>query len=195
MNLRLAVDKDTDVISELHYQYISSGFLSSLGISLLRLLYQSMITSKHSFCFVAEEDGRVVGFVSGTTDVGEFYKEFFKKNFLKASLILLPKALNPQMIRKVLETLLYPVKKEQDLPNAELLSIVVDKNYQGKDNSQKLFEGLVEEFKKRNVKQFKVVVGANLLPACKFYEKMGGVLQKVIEVHKGDKSRVYVWNI
>lgn len=81
------------------------------------------------------------------------------------------------------------------MPKAELLSIVVEEAYRGEGISQRLFNKLVEEFEKYDIDRFKVVVGSNLLPACKFYEKMGGIFHSEIEVHKGEKSRVYVWRI
>lgn len=81
------------------------------------------------------------------------------------------------------------------MPEAELLSIVVDEAYRGKGISPRLFNKLIEEFKKVGIEKFKVVVGSNLLPACRFYEKMGGVFHSEIEVHKGERSRVYVWEI
>ena len=119
----------------------------------------------------------------------------FIRNIFRASLCLIPKILRPGIFKKIFETLLYPVKKDSDLPKAELLSIVVDETYRGKGISQRLFNKLTEEFKKDGIEKFKVVVGSNLLPACRFYEKMGGILHLEIEVHKGEKSRVYVWEI
>lgn len=195
VNLRLATVEDSKSISKLHHQYIPSGFLSILGLLFLKLIYESMVNSKYSFCTIAEDSGKITGFVSGAVDVSGFYKEFLKKNFIKAGMILFPKVLNPKFMKKIIEILFYPVKKKNNLPEAELLSIVVEKNYQGKEVSQKLFEKLVEEFKRRNVNQFKVIVSSILIPACRFYEKMGGVLQSEIEVHKGEKSRVYVWRL
>lgn len=161
----------------------------------MTLMYQTMITSQNAFCIVAEKNEEVIGFVSGATSVGGFYKEFLKNNFLRASIILLPKVFNPLTIKKIIETLFYPAKKERGLPNAELLSIIVERNYQGKGISRKLFDSLIKEFKNRGIDQFKVVVGLNLKQACRFYEKMGGFLHSEIEVHKGEKSRIYVWNI
>lgn len=196
MLIRKLEQKDVTEIAGIHVKEIPSGFLSSLGISFLKLIYQSMVRSEDSFCIVAEENGRIIGFVSGTIGIGKFYKEFFKKNFIKAGMILFLKALNPQFAKKIFETLFYPARKEQTkLPNAELMSIVVDKKYQGKGVSKDLFKRLVQEFKKRGIDKFKVTVGSNLVAACKFYEKMGGILHLEIEVHKGEKSRVYVWNI
>ena len=193
--IQTASEKECDAIAKLHFEYIPTGFLSSLGIPFLRLLYQSMTNSKYAFCIIALEDNKVIGFVSSTTNVSAFYKEFMRRNFFKAVLILLPKFFNIKTVRKIFETLFYPIKKNTALPKAELLSIVVDKNYQGKGVSKELFKRLVNELGKRGVREFKVVVGENLMPACKFYEKMGGVLYSKIEVHKGEWSRIYVWKL
>lgn len=154
-----------------------------------------MVTSKSAFCLVVIEDEKIIGFVSGTENISMYYKEFLRKNFLKASIILFPKLSHPKIAKKINETLFYPVKKEKDLPEAELLSIVVEKSYQGKGISLMLFEKMIDEFKKKKINKFKVVVGSNLTAACRFYEKMGGVLHSEVEVHKGEKSRIYIWKI
>jgi ribosomal protein S18 acetylase RimI-like enzyme len=139
--------------------------------------------------------GKVVGFVSGTPNIGKFYRNFLKKNFAVAIAILLQKHIIPQFTRKVIETLFYPLRKKENLPNAELLSIVVIKNYQGEGVSKDLFHKLTEEFKERKINLFKIVVGNNLVGACHFYEKMGCIFHSVIEIHKGEKSRVYVHEV
>jgi len=54
---------------------------------------------------------------------------------------------------------------------------------------------MVNEFASQSVNRFKVIVGADLTPACRFYEHAGCVLHSEIEVHAGMKSRVYVWGI
>ncbi|MBI4706713.1 MAG: GNAT family N-acetyltransferase [Candidatus Omnitrophica bacterium] len=195
INLRKATLQDCEKIADLHKDYIQSGFLSTLGVPLLRLLYHTIINSNNTFCIVAEEDKEVIGFVSGTGDIKSTYKHFLRRNFLKASIVLFPKFISIKTARRIFETLFYPVKKEQNLPAPELLSIVVDKNYQGQGISQKIFKELIEEFRRRGITQFKVVVGSQLIPACRFYEKMGGKLHSEIEVHKDEKSRVYVWEL
>jgi ribosomal protein S18 acetylase RimI-like enzyme len=153
-----------------------------------------MIHSQYAFCILCK-NREIIGFVCGTVSVGGFYREFLGKNFLKAGILLFPKLFNPIFARKIVETLCYPAKGGNVLPEAELLSIAVDETYRGKGMSQRLFSELVEEFKRRNVQQFKVVVGEKLIAACKFYEKMGGILHPEIEVHKGEKSKIYVWRI
>ncbi len=183
-----------EYIAFLHREYIKTGFLSSLGLPFLTLMYYTMSNSHNAFCVVAKDKDKIIGFSSGTISVGMFYKDFLKRNFIKASMMLIPKFISVRFIVKIFETLFYPARKEQNLPKSELLSIVVDNNYRGKGIAQKLFRKIEEEFKRRNIKQFKVVVGSRLFAACRFYEKMGGVFSVEAEVHKGEKSRAYTWN-
>ena len=119
-------------VAKLHKDYIGSGFLSSLGTKLLGLLYGTIIKSDAAFCIVAKDMGEVVGFVSGTEKMSSIYMGFIRDNFITACMVLLPKCFRPGYIGKILESLLYPVKSDKDLPDAELLSIVVRDDYQGR---------------------------------------------------------------
>jgi len=191
--VRLANKQDSYFIARLHKIYINKGFLSVLGVSFLKELYEYISTSKESFCVVAEESNKILGFVSLTENVSKLYKNFIKKNFSKIIIILFPKILNARILKKIYETLKYPSEKLPDLPDAELLSIVVDPDYQGKNISKLLFEALIYECGKRNIKSFKVVVGDSLTRAKSFYIKAGGKKAAEIEIHKGEKSLIYVW--
>ncbi len=195
MNVENAEDIDIEHVALLHREYIETGFLSSLGLPFLILLYRSMSNSDNAFCIVVRDNNKIIGFSSGAISVGAFYKDFLRRNFVKASLVLFPRVFNIQFVKRIYETLIYPARKEQSLPKAELLSIVVGEKYRGKGIAQKLFKKAEEEFRSRDIKQFKVVVGSKLVAACKFYEKMGGVFSADVEVHKGEKSRVYTWEI
>lgn len=194
--IRLLKYEDVKKIAEFHKTYIEKGFISSLGERFLTVLYQSMNNSKYSFCLVYKEDDRFKGFVSGSVNIKKFYLEFILNHFLKIVIILFPKLLSIKFLIKILETLMYPTKKTNyKLPDAELLSIVVEQEFQGTGVSELLFLSLINEFKKRGINEFKVVVGDNLERAKRFYEKMGGVLASKIEVHKGEVSSVYVFKI
>lgn len=189
--IRLANKKDIADVARLHKEFMG-GFLNSLGIHFLKLFYQFIITSKSSFCVVAEVDKKIIGFVSGTTSINKFYKEFLKKNLFRVGIILFPKLLNPKFSRKIFEALFYSRKKDLDLPNGELLNIVVEKGYRNKGIGKKLFNELEKEFKNRNIYKFKVIT--NIL-ACKFYEKVGCILHSEKEVYKGENFFVYIRNI
>jgi len=192
--IRPASLHDVPVLAELHKTWINKGFMSSLGLSFLNLLYRSMSRSRHAFCLVAVDEQGIAGFVSGTTSVKKFYFEFLIHNCFRAAAILGKHLITPSTLAKITETLLYP-RKERDIPQAELLSIVVNKRSRGKGISSRLFEHLTNEFERRGAGEFKVVVGDNLVAACKFYEKENGYRLNDIEIHRGEKSRVYMWRL
>lgn len=190
----LAKKEDTLQIAKIHKTEINKGFLSSLSVHFLENLYSTVIVSNVSFCVVAKEDGIVVGFITGVTNLNKFYLYFLKKYFLQSVFILVPKFFNIVYIKKTFETLFYPVK-EKKLPPAELLTMAVSSEFQGQGIASKMFLEFISEMKKRDVKIFKVLVGKELRPAIIFYEKNGFTFLKNISMHDNKISRVYVYDI
>lgn len=181
--------------ADLHTQYIPTGFLSSLGSAFFNRMYAFIATDESAVLVVAVEGKRVIGFIAGTVDVRSFYRRFIRKNILWG-LILLPKLVTWASIKRALETLLYPLKHELGgLPQAELLSIVVDHPYQGKGISTLLYERLKKYFQMSGVREFKIIVGSTLMSAICFYQKMGATKITEIEVHKGCTSWVMLHRI
>ncbi|MBS4014491.1 MAG: GNAT family N-acetyltransferase [Bacteroidetes bacterium] len=194
MKIRLAISNEVKQIAKIHCQEIKYGFLTQLGEKLLSKLYQSIILSPSSFIVVAEDNNQVIGFISGSTNINKFYKEFIKKYFLKTFFILLPKIFKPSAIKKIIETLCYP-QKEKYLTSSELLTIAVKKESQNKDIAKLMLERFILEMEKRQIKQFKVIVGENLLNAINFYEKAGFIFHSFISVHKNKSSKIYIYKL
>lgn len=65
---------EVEQIANLHNKYIDTGFLSTLGIPFLKLIYQLMNNSNNAFYLIEVEDGKIVGFVSGVISIRGFYK-------------------------------------------------------------------------------------------------------------------------
>jgi ribosomal protein S18 acetylase RimI-like enzyme len=181
-------------VALLHKKYIDRGFMSSLGSSFLEHLYDAMTTSGNACCLVAEENGEIHGFISGTCELRSFYRDFVKAKLLPVSLLLMPMLLKPSFSRKIMENFIYP-SKQGDLPGAEIMSIVVSEKFRGRGVSESLFNSLLEEFRLKHVRRFKVTVGSSLPAANRFYQKMGGMSHAEIEVHNNEISRVYIWEI
>lgn len=183
----LAEKKDASKIAKIHKQEIEKGFLSSLPAVFLEKLYVAII--ENDFCIVAKEGGEITGFIAGTKNIKKLYAHFLKKYFFYSIIFLLPKIFSA---KKIVETLFYP--KNEDI-KAELLTIAVKKEFQGQGVAKKMFEVFVSEMKNRDVSIFKVLVGEELLPAISFYEKNGFAFLKETEVHKGHKSRIYIYKL
>lgn len=194
--IREATDDDLDRIAKLHIDNISTGFISELGLPLVKLIYKEIIDSEIAFCMVALSNSTIIGFIAGTTDINALYSGFIKNNFIKATYSIFTKLFKPRYMSRIIETLIYPRRRVvENIPHAELLSIVVVENYRRSKIGHKLFSSLCCEFISREVSTFKVLVGETIVSACKFYEKVGGALADKVSVHRGSKSRVYVWTV
>lgn len=183
-------------IAALHQHNISAGFLSSLGENFLQLIYSSI--QEKGILIAALENNQVIGFVSGAVRLQDVYQSFVRRNFFKSLFFLLPKLISFRVFRKLVELILYPFSKKDDslpLPTAELLTMVVDEDHRGKKISERLYQELVTKFKEKNIMEFKIMVGGNLIHAQKFYEKMGAVRYKQIFIHKGENSWIYIHRI
>ena len=189
MNIELAKNKDAKEITRIHKQEIASGFLSSLPLKFLEKTYFSVI--ENDFCVTAKENNEIIGFIAGTANIENLYHYFFRKYFFISLFILAPKVFN---FKKIFETIFY-VRKKEELPSAELLTIAVKKDFRGQGISKKMLEFFISEMNKRGVKEFKVLVGGNLKPAISFYEKNNFKFLKEIEVHGKEKSRIYIYNL
>lgn len=180
-------------VARLHCDYINQGFLATLGVPFLTLLYKAIDKDKDSVLIVNKKGDDVIGFVTGTNGLGRIYKQLLMQPHLliyslKESLV------SPKKVYKILEVLLMNKSEKtfNDLPDQELLSIVVSSNHQGGGHAENLFNALCNNFKVRGEKGFKIIVGISLDRAHAFYKKMGSIPIKKIQVHKGFDSIVYV---
>ena len=187
---------DYKTVASLHYDNINQGFLATLGVPFLTLLYEAIDKDSESVLLVERVDQSVVGFVTGTCGLGRIYKQLLLKP-LRLSYALKSCLLSPSKIYKILEVLLISKDRNisSDFSKQELLSIVVTSAYQGRGHAENLFNSLCSHFRKEGASCFNIVVGSNLDRAHAFYKKMGAVPVREIQVHKGVDSVVYVKNL
>lgn len=183
-------------VAELHVGNIDQGFLATLGVSFVSLMYRAIDEARDSVLLVEERDDRVVGFVSGGIGMAPIYKRMLRYPF-RLAICLLPSVLRPGRILSIMEILRYSKGKDQqaDLPKAELLSMAVSSAYRGQQVAERLFRRLVDHFKASGVPAFKITVGEALAPAHRFYQRMGAAPAAKVEVHDGKSSTIYLHRI
>jgi ribosomal protein S18 acetylase RimI-like enzyme len=184
---------DAAEVASLHSSCLKSGFLSSLGQPFLKRLYESMIDSENAFCLVARSETQIVGFISGASSTSRFYAEFFRRNAFRGTAVIVRKLFQKGVLMRIIETLRYPSVRLPNVPSAELLSIAVREGFRNGGIGKLLFFGLVNEFKEREIRRFRIVVGNELAAANHFYRQMGARCVAQTEVHKKFLSNVYVW--
>ena len=157
-------------VAALHRIGIERGFLTRLGPKLLADLYGAINRNALGFVFVAVgDDGRVVGFVSGTTRTGGLYRSILLRRGWRYAGLILKKVLSPGVLRGIVQTVLYPVRGASDTPEAELLSIVVSEELRGTTVAADLLTALLDELRRRGCDRVKLMVGESMERAQAFY--------------------------
>jgi ribosomal protein S18 acetylase RimI-like enzyme len=184
---------DYRTVASLHCDHINQGFLTTLGVPFLTLLYEAIDKDSESVLLVERVDLKIVGFVTGTRGLARIYKQLLLKP-LRLIYALKSCLLSPSKMYKIIEVLLISKNSNisSNLPKQELLSIVVNPAYQGGGHAENLFNTLCCHFREKGTSSFSIVVGSNLDRAHAFYTKMGSIPVKKVQVHKGADSVVYV---
>jgi len=182
-------------VAELHVANINQGFLATLGLGFVSLMYRAIDEGEDSVLLVTRVNAQVVGFVAGATGMGPIYKRMLRY-WPQLFWALLPSLFLPRRVWRIIEILRYSRSSGGTsgavLPAAELLSISVAPAFRGQHHAESLYQELCEHFLKRGLPKFKIVVGSALAPAHKFYRRMGAQPAAEIEVHQGSASTVYV---
>lgn len=180
-------------VAKLHREGIDRGFLATLGEEFLTQMYAAIDAGPDSVLIVESTSGSVTGFVSGAGRMGPIYRRMLRRP-LALALALLPAVVNPTRLRRIIEILRYGRADAlpPGVPDPELLSIVVAASSRGQGVADRLYGRLVEHFRLRGESGFRIVVGSSLAPAHSFYRRMGAQPIGEIEVHRGERSVVYV---
>ena len=179
-------------VAALHAAHINKGFLATLGLPFLSLMYRAIDEAEGSVLLTEEIEGRVVGFVAGSEGMAAIYRKMLRYP-ARLALSLLPSLVRPNRLMRILELLRYGGgASTEQLPRAELLSIAVDLSVRGAGVSERLYRRLQAHFAERGVRAFRIVVGDSLAAAHRYYRKMGASEVARIEVHAGEGSIVYV---
>lgn len=163
---------DAPAVADLHARGIPTGFLSSLGPAFLEALYDGISASSAGLGFVCDL-GQPAGFVAATTGTGSLYKQVLKQHGPRLALHLLPRLWRPKVIKNCVETLCYPDEVGDDLPDAELLSIVVNERVRGRGIGKALVRRCLAALRGRGVERVKVAVWEANEPAQALYRSCG----------------------
>jgi ribosomal protein S18 acetylase RimI-like enzyme len=160
-----------------------------MGHEFVAAFYGALIGSRLGFAFVAEQDGRLVGFASGVIDWRRFFREFLRRHpWLAATSAL--RSLRAGRWRRLLETSRYAAAA--DLPQAELVSVAIEPDSRAAGIGGELVRRVLAEFAARGVCAVRVTAGEGNGPANRLYERMGFRLHSRQEIHPGVRAAVYV---
>ena len=181
-------------VAKLHIDNLNEGFLPSLGVNFLTLMYERIDHSAFATLIIIEENGEIVGFVTGSLGNGSIFLEMIKcpiRLFTALGHVLL----KPRKFLQIFEVVLYVLgsKRSHHAP-AELLTIAVASYYRGRGVASRLFDQLVKYFDEHEVEEFTIIVGKDL-EANHFYNRKNCEVVGELAVHKGRLSNVYTYRL
>ena len=183
-------------VASLHRTAMNRGFMSTLGLRFLELLYVAIDESQESILIVEMDGDHVCGFVAGGCGVKSVYKELVSRP-LWLLWALAPCVLHLSKLWRIFEILRQGKNRATDattfcLPRHELFSIAVAPQYRGKGIGETLYHKLCMHFCSRGIIAFRILVGKELKAANRFYQRMGAKAETEITLHKGSLSSIYM---
>lgn len=126
MKIRSATIDDVITVAEIHAAAFPNFFLTTLGDSFLRELYSGFLNHSSGIIFVADEAGKVVGFVAGTSSPDIFFPAMRQRRGLFFLLSAIPAVLRSPMVvaRKLYSAVFYRGDIPAELENGALLSSI-----------------------------------------------------------------------
>jgi ribosomal protein S18 acetylase RimI-like enzyme len=114
-------------LSKLHTRAFPDFFLTQLGVNFLDALYNGYLSDERSGIIVAENNGRLAGFIAYSYDYPNFYKGLMKKHLLRFAVCSMGAALrHPSFIKRLLGAFKKSDSVVKSEKYVELASICVD---------------------------------------------------------------------
>lgn len=172
----MANASDVETIVSIHIDAFKDFFLTSLGPKFLTFYYTCFVKSEETITMIAEEGGKVYGF-SASTKASKGFNSRLIKNNLSAFCALSLKMLftSPFALLRLAKNLTKKGSGSKDDENyAELYSIGVSKEAQGKGVGKKLLAASEEMLKLEGVKRVSLTTDyEHNEQALGFYHTMG----------------------
>lgn len=185
-------------ISCLHIKEINHGLLPFLGPRLLGVLYKALVEIKLINIWAVKSDNRIIGFLAGTLSSNKrALYVFIRKRFL-LTMFLIIKLLSFSKSARLIISLIknsakyvFSAKGDVTKPEAEVLVIAVDKDFQSLGVGKKLIICFEEYVKKAGMVEYGVMTNIQEVGSNAFYNAMGFKEQCLIP-HHNLVLRVYI---
>ncbi len=175
ISIRKASINDVDAIITIHCDAFANFFLTNLGTNFLYFYYSCFIESNEGLVVCVEEDGKIIGFAAATKRCKGFNASLIKNNIYRFIGLSLKLSLsNPKALIRLIRNLTKTNNNVLDRGEyAELYSIAVKKEEQGRGLGKRLLLAAEEMLKVDNVNQLSLTTDYNNNEATiAFYKKM-----------------------
>ena len=181
-------------VASLHIASITSGFLPTLGLKFLSLMYRCIDEAASTILITKYNDDQLVGFVTGSVGMSSLYRLMLSHPFVLV-FTLFPVVFRIKKVKKIFSILSHSSGSVRaSYPAPELLTICVNSSFRRQGIADALYVKLCNEFMSKSVNEFVIVVG-KALDAKRFYLKQGATVVGQLQVHAGADSNVFIQRV
>lgn len=194
VTLRPMTNEDAADVVAIHLAAFPGFFLTFLGPRFLRELYRGIVSDAAGIAWVAEEEGRVLGFVAGTDSPSRFYRRLIERRVLRfAVAAAVPFLRRPSILPRLLRAFRKPAERgEASERRAELMSLAVAPSGQGSGAGALLVERFLEEARRRGVETVCLTTDAVANEKVnRFYERLGFTRARELTTAEGRRMNEY----
>lgn len=175
MEIRKAEQADIESIVKIHCDAFEGFFLTSLGIDFLKFYYICFVNSSDTVTMCAVENGKIMGFSASTKVCKGFNSRLIKANLMDFVMLSIKLVFtSPKSLIRLLENLTKKGKVADNEDYAELYSIGVSQDAQGKGVGKLLLATSEKIMKEEGVKRVSLTTDYyNNEAAVGFYLSMG----------------------
>lgn len=163
--------EDIGAIVALHRHSFTNVLIGQMGEDYLQFYYKNIINNPAGVIYIYKMDSEVAGFLAGISTGRGFYTiKYYQKTILALlkSIIQRPSIL-VNLVIYIYRNIIIHGKE----PDAELLSIAVDKQYQGRGIGTLLVKNYETWLMQNNTCKYKVYTDTNYSTGNALYEKLG----------------------
>ena len=189
-----ASDKESiRVLSRLHTRAFPDFFLTQLGVGFLDALYKGYLSDERSGIIVAEDNGRLAGFIAYSNDYPNFYKGLIKHHLFRFAFCSMGAALrHPSFIKRLLGAFKKSDSVVKSEKYVELASICVEPKMGKKGIGSQLIDRLKEMVDFNKYAYINLETDAvNNDAVNRFYVKNGFKLARSYSSAEGRKMNEY----
>lgn len=196
MGIRELEDAKSGYLKEivlLHKKAFPSFFLTQLGAPFLKALYKGYLEDKYSGIIVAEDKGRLVGFIAYSKDYSRFFRELVKHHWIRFAVCSAGAAIrHPSFIMRLFRAFGKSKSVEKKEDYVELASICVDPEIQGQGVGTMLIDHLKNMIDFETYEYISLETDAdNNVRANRFYQKNGFELARRLVTAEGRRMNEY----
>lgn len=163
------------MVVNVHLAGFQGFFLTFLGPAFLRELYEATLVDPSGIGFVAVNDKRICGFVTGTAQPSGFYRRLLKHRWWRfAFASIFPILRRPSIIPRISRAFQMPEKASKKTGRGTLMSIAVLPEMKGKGIGNELVNAFLAEASKQGLKQIDLTTDQfNNDDVNAFYQRLG----------------------